>query len=477
MLQPRRAYTSQDAVAPEGPPTVPVVKVTRDDLSTDLNLTGEFEPYQEVDVMSKVAGYLKSIQVDIGDRVHEGQVLATLEIPEMADEALKATASTDQADAEVSTASDQLHQAEAAHEMAHLSYTRILDVSKKEAGLVPQEQVDEFHSRDLVAEAQVAAAKSNLRSAQQRTHVTRAEQGRLKTLYNYATITTGAGCRCRHQALSANTGSMIQAGTASQSQAMPVIRLSQNNLLRLILPVPESVVPHIHIGGTVDVHVTSLGRTFPGRVVRFTDKIQLSTRTMDTEVDVPNPQPDDHPRSTVRRGELARGGTKKRAHRAFGRCGGNRRFRPRVSRAAAWRDPFRSGVAQRGNGASGWKSFPVCRKAIRRLWAGTPASRTAIRCNPRYRTSRQNSMSRFAIRTPYLHRRHLPGDRTGRDRGVIRMPVDLFPAMNIPVVAVATFYPGMPPEQIEGNITFHLERFFTLASGIDHMGIRGRSPA
>ena len=52
------------------------------------------------------------------------------------------------------------------------------------------------------------------------------------------------------------------------------------------------------------------------------------------------------------------------------------------------------------------------------------------------------------------------------------MPVDLFPAMNIPVVAVATFYSGMPPEQIEGNITYHLERFFTLASGIDHMESR-----
>ena len=55
---------------------------------------------------------------------------------------------------------------------------------------------------------------------------------------------------------------------------------------------------------------------------------------------------------------------------------------------------------------------------------------------------------------------------------VVQMPVDLFPAMDIPVVAVATFYSGMPPEQIEGNITYHLERFFTLASGIDHMESR-----
>jgi RND family efflux transporter MFP subunit len=277
----------QEAAGPEGPPTVPVAKVTRDNLSTNLNLTGEFEPFQEVDVMAKVSGYLKSIKVDIGDRVREGQLLATLEIPEMADEATKAAASSDQAVSEVATASDQVHQAESAHELAHLSYTRILEVSKKEAGLVPQQQLDEFHSRDLVAEAQVAAAKSNLRSAEQRTHVTRAEEGRLKTLYNYATITapfTGVVTK-RY----ANTGSMIQAGTASQSQAMPVIRLSQNNLLRLILPVPESIVPHIHVGGTVDVRVPSLDRTFPGRVVRFAEKIQLSTRTMDTEVDVPNP--------------------------------------------------------------------------------------------------------------------------------------------------------------------------------------------
>src|SRR6266446_1630021 len=76
--------------------TVPVVKAARADLSTDLTLTAEFEPFQEVDVMAKVSGYIKSIKVDIGDRVREGQLLATLEIPEMADEATKAAASSQQ---------------------------------------------------------------------------------------------------------------------------------------------------------------------------------------------------------------------------------------------------------------------------------------------------------------------------------------------------------------------------------------------
>jgi len=53
-----------------------------------------------------------------------------------------------------------------------------------------------------------------------------------------------------------------------------------------------------------------------------------------------------------------------------------------------------------------------------------------------------------------------------------RMPVDLFPEINIPVVVVATFYSGMPPEQIEANITNPFERFFTLGSGIDHIESR-----
>lgn len=86
----------------------------------------------------------------------------------------------------------------------------------------------------------------------------------------------------------ADTGSMIQAGTASQTQAMPVVRLSENSLLRLILPVPESSVPAVHIGQQVEVRVPTLNRTFAGRVARFSDKLNLATRTMDTEVDVPN---------------------------------------------------------------------------------------------------------------------------------------------------------------------------------------------
>ena len=273
--------------AADAPPIVPVAKAERKDLASDLVLTAEFEPYQQVDVMAKVAGYVKTIGVDIGDRVSEGQVLAILEIPEMEDDLNRAAAAIDQAEAETVTASDELHRAEASHDLAHLSYSRIADVLRREPGLVPQQEVDEAHSRDLIAEAQVSAAKSSLVTSQQRARVARADQARIQTLHKYTTISAPfAGVVTKRYA---NAGSMIQAGTASQTQAMPIVQLSQNSLLRLILPVPESAVARVRVGETVDVRVSSAGRTFPGRVARFADNIQPSTRTMDTEVDVPNP--------------------------------------------------------------------------------------------------------------------------------------------------------------------------------------------
>ena len=67
-------------------------------------------------------------------------------------------------------------------------------------------------------------------------------------------------------------------------------RLSQNNLLRLVIPVPERAVPDIHLGQTIAVKVSALNKSFPGKIVRFSDQIDTETRTMHTEVQVPNPK-------------------------------------------------------------------------------------------------------------------------------------------------------------------------------------------
>ena len=278
-----------EARAPESgdAPTVAVAKASITDLSHGLVLTAEFKPFQEVDVMAKVAGYVKEINVDVGDRVSQGQILAVLEVPEMADDLARATANVERANADVERAQDELNRATSAHEITHLSYTRLDQVAEQRPGLVAQQEIDDARSKDLVAEAQIASAKSALAATRQQVDVNKAELAKVKTMIDYTRVTAPfAGVITRRYA---DTGSMIQAGTASQTQAMPLVKLSENSRLRLIVPVPESAVPGIHLGEQVEVKVPTLQRGFPGRVARFADKVQLATRTMETEVDVPNP--------------------------------------------------------------------------------------------------------------------------------------------------------------------------------------------
>jgi RND family efflux transporter MFP subunit len=269
------------------PITVAVAKVDVQDLSRKLTLTAEFRPNQEIELMSKVAGYVKSITVDIGDRVKQGQLLTTLEIPEMTDEITRAKASVQRSQAQVTQAQEEVKRAESGHQIAHLSYERLAGVMKSRPGLVAQQEVDDAQARDAAAEAQLSAAKSNLTAAQEQVSVSKAEMARFETMFGYTrVIAPFDGVITKRYA---DTGSMIQAGTASQTQAMPLVRLSDNTVLRLILPVPESAVPTVHEGQVVDVRVPTLKRVFPGKVARFTNRVTSATRSMDTEVDVKNP--------------------------------------------------------------------------------------------------------------------------------------------------------------------------------------------
>jgi RND family efflux transporter MFP subunit len=267
---------------------VAVARAKRATLSRDLELAAEFRPFQDIDVHAKVAGYVKKIYVDVGDHVRAGQLLAVLEIPELRDEVTQAEAAEKQSEQEINRAQGELDRSQSAHEVAHLAYQRLAAVSKTQPNLIAQQDLDDAQGRDRVAAAQVAAATAALAVARQQLEVAKANQEKLRSLYAYSRITapfTGVITK-----RFADNGSMIQAGTSSQSQAMPVVRLSQNDLLRLVIPVPESAVPRIHLGGSVQVRVQSLGKTFQGTVSRFADKVDTATRTMHTEVDVPNPR-------------------------------------------------------------------------------------------------------------------------------------------------------------------------------------------
>ena len=273
------------AVAPDKP-TVAVAHTAWADLSRTLTLAAEFRPFQEIDVHAKVAGFLKVILVDVGDRVKEGQLLAVLEIPELRDEAVQDEASVQQSAEEINRAQADLQRAESAHDVAHLAATRLAGVLKSRPNLVAQQDVDDAAARDRIAEAQVATAKAALAAARQQLAVSNAIASKTKTLLEYTRITAPFTGVVTHRY--ADTGAMIQAGTASQSQAMPLVRLSQNAKLRLMIPVPESAVASIRLGQAVDVRIDAINRTLPGTISRFAGKVNPDTRTMDTEVDVRN---------------------------------------------------------------------------------------------------------------------------------------------------------------------------------------------
>ena len=279
---------SRSSAAPaSAAPIVAVARIVRGDISQSLTIAAEFHAFQEIEVHAKVAGYLKSIAVDVGDRVRAGQLLAVLEIPELQAEITQDAASVKRASEEINRAQADLERAESAHEVAHLSAARLAGVMKVRPNLVAQQDIDEATGRDRVAEAQVSTARAALAAAKEQLEVAKAGQGRTQTLVDYARITAPFAGVITHRY--ADTGAMIQAGTASQSQAMPIVRLSQNDRLRLVIPVPESAVSRIHLGGAVAVTVQSLHKTVTGKVARFADRLDTETRTMRVEVDVTNP--------------------------------------------------------------------------------------------------------------------------------------------------------------------------------------------
>ncbi|MBZ5594674.1 MAG: efflux RND transporter periplasmic adaptor subunit [Acidobacteriia bacterium] len=266
--------------------SVGVTKVSRKTLDRQLTVSSELVPFQEVDVYAKESGYVRDLLVDYGTRVKKGQVMAVLEIPELEVQLHQDDAAIRNASDQVTRAEHELSRVEAQHKVLHLQFDRLNGVAKSKPGLVAQQEVDDSQGKDLAAEAQVEATKSNLQGAQSQLQAAEAKKEHDRVLFDYSKLTapfTGVVTQ-RY----ANLGTLLQAGTNSSTQAMPLVRISQDDLFRLVIPVPESYVRYIHLGYPVNVIVPSLNRSFPGKVTRFSVDVKEDTRTMHTEVDVSN---------------------------------------------------------------------------------------------------------------------------------------------------------------------------------------------
>ncbi len=277
---PSSAGTASDGVA------AAVARVQRRTIANTLTISGEFKPFQDVDVHAKVAGYIKVIHVDVGDHVKEGQTLAILEVPELAAQLAGADAGARRATEEIGRAKGDLERAKSMHSAMHSAFARLNDAAKTQAGLVAQQELDDSQAKDLEAEAQVSSAKAALSAAQQELEVAQANQKQVSALSDYTRITAPfAGVVT---ARFADTGALVAAGTSSSTQAMPVVRLAQVSKLRLVLPIPESLAGQIHLGDPVKVHVQALNQDIEGKVSRFADSLDVQTRTMETEIDFEN---------------------------------------------------------------------------------------------------------------------------------------------------------------------------------------------
>src|SRR5271166_1074659 len=267
---------------------VAVALVTRRPVVNTLTLSGAFRPYQQVDVHAKVAGFIRKIYADVGDHVKAGQVLAILEVPELSAQVAGAKADIQRYQDAVRRSESEIQRAESTHAAYHAAYSRLKQASESRPGLIAEQELDDSMAKDKETAAQIESARAALAESQSQMLSARTDLDRLSALEAYSHITAPfAGVVTKRYA---DTGALIQAGTSSETQSMPVVQLAEWFRLRLVVPVPESAVSQLLLGSAVKVHVSALNRDFPGRVARFADALNDETRTMHTEIDVENSQ-------------------------------------------------------------------------------------------------------------------------------------------------------------------------------------------
>ena len=273
--------TGADEVVPAA-----VTRVVRRDLGSTLTVSGAFKPFQDVDVHAKVAGYIRAIYVDVGTHVKTGQTLAVLEVPELAAQLSGTEAAVQTAAEQIRRAQGDLTRAQSSQAAVHSAYARLKQAADSQAGLVAQQEVDDSQAKDLAGAAQVQSAEAELSAAKHQMESAQANQKEYAALSAYTHITApfDGVITNRYE----DTGALVAAGTANSTQSTPVVRLAQISVLRLVLPIPESIAAQIRLGQPIKVRVQALNQDFVGKVSRFADALNQQTRTMETEVDFQN---------------------------------------------------------------------------------------------------------------------------------------------------------------------------------------------
>jgi RND family efflux transporter MFP subunit len=246
--QSRLASETQQAAQP----TVSVTQVSRLAAQVQLTLPGDVRALEETTIYARADGYLLQWTADIGTKVEAGEVLAAIDTPEL--------------DQELNQSRAALAQAQANLMLARSSAERWQGLLKDRA--VSQQEVDEKTSALAAREADLQAAQANV--------------ARLERLSSFKAVHAPfAGTITRRFV---DTGALIRAGSGS-----PLFELAQTGTLRVQVNVPQAYLRDIAIGAPVKVAVAEYpGRTFDGKILRVSGAFDAATRTMLTEIEVPN---------------------------------------------------------------------------------------------------------------------------------------------------------------------------------------------
>jgi RND family efflux transporter MFP subunit len=197
-------------------------------------------------------------------------LIAKLDVPELKIDLQNSQAAERRSAAEVA-------QATAIFEDAHLNLTRLEAADKAQPNLIARQDIDSARLKEQSAQAALNAQLEARKAAE-------IGSRKFQTMLDYTQITAPfAGVITRRYS---DPGALIQAGTSSGS--MPLVRLSQTDKLRVAFPVSVSYVSAVKVGDEAEVRIASLGKSFPGKISRISQKVETATRTMEAQIDLPN---------------------------------------------------------------------------------------------------------------------------------------------------------------------------------------------
>lgn len=253
------------------PVTIDVVRVVEQPLNVQLSLPGELTPYQSVAIYPRVTGFVKTVQVDRGSRVRAGDVIATLEAPELLARASEAQSKLHAAEAQMAAARSKA-------ESDRSTYDK-LKAASATPGVVAGNDVLIAEKTAEASQNQANAGHQNVEAARQASNAVREMEAYLRVTAPFDGVVTERNI---------HPGALV--GPASGSgAAVPMVRLMENSRLRLVVPVPEAYTAEMKPGTEIPFSVAAYpGQMWSGTVARIAQAVDVNTRTMAVELDVAN---------------------------------------------------------------------------------------------------------------------------------------------------------------------------------------------